>query len=87
VTLTHLSEVLQYTDNDDSQRMQKIKDEIVEISKKLSNVQELNSLLLRQSLAYVSRVLGLLSGKKNITYGKSGYVQGNHNKRLLDQSV
>jgi flagellar biosynthesis/type III secretory pathway chaperone len=87
IEIKHFSELQRYTNSDDFETLQIIRDEIIDRSQKLKKDNELNSLLLKQGLDYTGKMLSVLNGKRSFVYGKLGNVQQKSSKSILDTNV
>lgn len=87
IEIKHFSELSLYTSRNDFAEMEMIRDEITDGCQKLQEDNELNALLLKQSLNYTQRVLGVLNSKKSFVYGKTGDIKRAGNIGIVDANV
>ncbi len=87
VEIKNFSELLPYISSDDSQIIQEIRDEILNSCQKIKTENELNTLLLKQSLKYTKKILSILNVNNTLVYGKSGDVQRRSSKGILDTNI
>lgn len=87
IEINSFSKLLFYIKDNDQEKILELSQEIIEICQKLSEVNELNTFLLKQSLAYTERVLGIFNRKNSLVYGKAGDMHRAANKRIIDTSA
>ncbi len=87
IEIKHFSELQLHTDSDKFAKIQKSRDEIIDKCQKLKDEQGLNDLLLKQSMRFTERVLGVLNVKKTLVYGKTGDIKNTGNRGVIDANV
>lgn len=87
IEINSFSKLLFYIKDNDQEKILELSQEIIEICQKLSEVNELNTFLLKQSLAYTERVLGVFNRKNSLVYGKAGDMHRAANKGIIDTSA
>jgi|GEM_PF-1537334 len=87
VEIKNFSELFPFIGSDDSQTIQEIRDKILNSSQKIKTENELNTLLIKQSLKYTKKILGILNVNNGSFYGKSGDLQRRNSKGILDINI
>lgn len=87
IEINSFSELEKYAGPDDFGQIQMIRDEMIGLTQKLKEANELNSLLLRQSLQYTDRILGVLHARNSVIYGRSMEVRPAGGRGIVDTNV
>jgi len=85
--IKNFSELLLHLKSDDREEIKKIRDDILAECHQLDEANELNTLLLKQSLRFSEHILEILNGRNFPVYGRSGDVHRAGGKRLVDTNV
>lgn len=85
--IKHLSNLQQNVSSRDWDEIQTLKDEIIDRSQEIKQTNELNTLLLKQSLKYTEKILHIFHPNKSSIYGKSGDWGPGSNLSIIDTNV